>query len=90
MGRIIRGQVITSTALDSHGDRLSRETIKKLFQQLPEVWFSFRNHDMSAQPVSRGFNKRLKELPSGELAITLDLEVLDEEAFKSTGAVTES
>ena len=85
MGRIIRGQVITSTALDSHGERLSRETIETLFQQLPEVSLSFRNHDMSVQPVCRGFNKRLQELPTGELAIALDLEVLDEEEFKSTG-----
>ncbi len=85
MRRIIRGQVIASTALDSHGERLSREAIETLFQQLPEVSFSFRNHDTSVQPVSRGFNKRLQELPSGELAIALDLEVLNEEAFKSTG-----
>ena len=85
MGRIIRGQVIASTGLDSHGESLSRETIGTLFRQLPEVSFSFRNHDTSAGPVCRGFNKRLKELPAGELAIALDLEVLDEEAFKSAG-----
>jgi hypothetical protein len=85
MGRIISGQVIASTALDSHGERLSRETIETLFRQLPEVSFSFHNHDTSVGPVCRGFNKHLQELPSGELAIALDLEVLDEEAFQSTG-----
>jgi len=85
MRRIIHGQVIASTALDSHGERLSRDAIETLFRQLPEVSFSFRNHDTSVGPVCRGFNKRLQELPSGEVAIALDLEVLDEEAFKTAG-----
>ncbi len=85
MGRIIRGQVIASTELDSHGERLSRDAIETLFRQLPEISLSFRNHDTSVGPVCRGFNKRLQELPTGELAIVLDLEVLNEGAFETAG-----
>lgn len=85
MGRIITGQVIASTSMDAHGEALGEETIRNLFQQLADLSISFRNHVTSHAPVCRGFNKRLEQLPKDGLAIVVDLEVLDEDAFKQAG-----
>jgi hypothetical protein len=85
MGRVITGQIIASTHLDLIGERLTREELQQLFSQIPQEWVSAVGHDLSRPPIIRGFNKRLEELPDGELAITLDIEVLDEEAFREMG-----
>jgi hypothetical protein len=85
MGRIIRGQVIASTGLDAHGEALPEEAIQRLFEQLQDPSVSFRNHDTSQAPVCRGFNKRLERGADGNLAIVIDLEVLDEAAFNAFG-----
>lgn len=85
MSKLITGQVIASTAVDSHGEALSEEAIRALFAQLKDPSVSFRNHDTSHAPVCRGFNKRLERRPDGSLAIVLDLEVLDEAAFATAG-----
>jgi hypothetical protein len=85
MGKVINGQVIASTAVDSHGEALSEEAIRTFFAQLKDPSVSFRNHDTSQVPVCRGFNKRLEWRPDGSLAIVIDLEVLDEAAFATAG-----
>jgi hypothetical protein len=82
VGRVITGQIIASTHLDSTGERLTREELQQLFSQIPQEWVGAVVHDLSRPPITRSFNKRLEELPDGELAITLDIEVLDEEAFR--------
>lgn len=88
MGRIIKGQVIASTGLDLHGESLTEEMVRIFYEQLPDVIVNNNNHDMSERPVSRGFNKELVTLSSGELAITMDVEVLDEESFAEMGGVS--
>lgn len=85
MGRVIRGQVIASTAVDSHGEQISPEAIESLFRQVQEPWLTYCDHDTSVAPVCRGYNKRLEKRANGELAIVLDLEVLNEEAFAQRG-----
>src|SRR6266851_742908 len=85
MGRIIKGQVIASTSVDAHGEALPEEAIRTFFEQLKDPSVSFRNHQTSQAPVCRGFNKRLERLPDSSLAIVIDLEVLDEEAFNAVG-----
>lgn len=85
MGRIIRGQTIASTHRDLSGDKIPREALKELYDQIPDLWIGTSNHDLFKGPFSKGFNKKLIELPNGELAIKMDIEVFDEEAFERLG-----
>jgi len=85
MGRIIDGQTITSTHLDSHGERITREEMFALFNNRPARSPMGDNHNLSRLPVCRSFNDRLEELPDGELAWKVDIEVFDEEAFSKFG-----
>ncbi len=85
MARIIRGQVIAGTNLDRLGERISREELFNLFQQLSATTPAGVDHDLSQVPVTRLLNKRLEERENGELTIVVDLEVLDEDAFSRMG-----
>jgi hypothetical protein len=86
MGRIIQGQVVASTGLDAQGERLTHEVLVGLFNQIVDRGMPTGvNHDLSATPICRSFNPRLENLTNGELAIVVDLEILDEEAFAPMG-----
>jgi hypothetical protein len=85
MGRTIIGQTIAGTGVDRHGDRLSREELRRLFANWPEDLPAGVNHDLSQPPVCRSFNKRLEEQPNGELALKVDVEVFDENRFAQFG-----
>lgn len=84
-GRIIRGQTIASTHADNSGERLSPEELRHLFEQIDERTVNTSAHDMSLRPICHGFNKRLVQLPDGELSIKMDIEILDEDAFARMG-----
>jgi hypothetical protein len=45
----------------------------------------YTEHDAARRPFATAFNKRLVERPDGELAIQVDIEVFDENAFSSFG-----
>jgi len=68
-----------------HGERLTPVQLELFFQQLPEASFAYNAHDQAKPPVAKGYNKRLERLPNGVLALVLDIEVLDEEAFGQAG-----
>lgn len=86
MGRIIHGQVIASTSLDRHGERIPREVLIQLFLQLKERGLPPAvKHDLTLSPIARSSNPRLIELNGDELAIVVDLEVLDENEFSRMG-----
>jgi len=85
MGRIIRGQTIASTHTDSSGDKIPREQLRELFLQIPDEYIGTSHHDFSGKPFSKGFNKQLVDLPDGELAIQMDIEILDEYTFSKMG-----
>ena len=46
------------------------------------------NHNLSKLPIARSFNDRLEELPDGELAWKVDIEVFDEQAWAQFGGVS--
>ena len=86
MGRIIRNQLITSTHQDLAGEKLSHELVRSLFKQIVRNGLrSGVEHDLSQSPITRMLDARLEELPDGELAIKLDLEVLDERRYRELG-----
>lgn len=88
MGRVIRDQVIASTALDKHGERLDEETLARLFEQVgPDMPLGVQ-HDTSQEPVVKLLDKHLVRLESGDLVITVDLEVLDERALAEAGGLS--
>lgn len=79
---------MTTTELDLHGERFTPDEIRYLFDRMDDGMPLVVLHDMSTEPIARSFNKQLKELPSGELAITVDIEVFNEEAFAKFGGMS--
>lgn len=81
MGQLIEGAVVASTALDRHGEQLTRAELRQLFAQMPGDRLLNLNHDPRTPPVARAFNTRLDERPDGTLTIVSNVEVFDEERF---------
>lgn len=85
MREIIRGQVIATTGGGPDTDPIPAHVLRQLFDSLPDESLGWDNHDPSKPPISRAFNKRLETLPNGNLAIKVDVEVLDKTAFDRMG-----
>lgn len=83
--RTIHGQIIASTSIDLHGERLTEEQLRLLFEGTPTESVLNQNHDLSQGAVGRMYNKHLVRLVSGELAIAVDIDILDEDAYTSAG-----
>ena len=81
----IRSQVIASTGLDSHGDEIPRDALEEMFQEIPDPWLMFDNHDQSKPPIARAYNKQFLQLDDGNWAICADVEILDESKLDSYG-----
>lgn len=88
MGKIIRGQVITTTELDLDGEQLSEEEITRLYEGLSDDLPMVVRHDMSTEPIARSFNRRLERLPNGDLAIKVDMEIFNEAEFAKFGGMS--
>lgn len=78
MARIIKGQIVASTALDAHGERLTVAELARFASEMPSSRLLNVNHELTRPPVARAFNNRLDELPDGTAVIRCDVEVLDE------------
>src|ERR1043165_3958749 len=85
MLRVVTDQIIASTSLDSHGERLSEAELTSYFEQIAENSVGVSAHDLFQVPAFRSFNKRLWRTPAGALAIVVDVEVLDEERYSTFG-----
>lgn len=85
MGRIIRGQVIAGSGPDLEGEGLDRDTIRHLFAQVHAHEIGGVEHDLSQSPIARASNYQLVELDNGELQITADIEIFDEDQFSQMG-----
>jgi hypothetical protein len=88
MTRIIREQVITTSGPDLDGPGFTRDEIRYIFEKMPESAPLIARHDMTTEPIARSYNKRLKELSNGELAVTVDIEVFNEAAFGQFGGMS--
>ena len=78
-------QPIVSTALDAHGERLSKEELRSLFDALPWELVVNDNHDMSLPSTAVARNLEFVALDSGEWAIVADITVDDEELLAKRG-----
>lgn len=85
MSRVVKDQIIASTSLDSHGERLPEAVLRSYFEQMVEGAVGASSHDLSQKPAFRSFNKRLVRTSAGDLAIMVDVEVLDEERYTRFG-----
>jgi hypothetical protein len=83
--RTIRGQILASTNLDLHGEKLTEDQLRKLFEQTPLESILNKDHDMSKSAVGRMYNKQFVKLDSGEFAIAVDIDILDEAAYATGG-----
>lgn len=78
-------QPIATTSVDRHGDQISFENLKQLYEQLPERWVLNNNHDLSKPPLGLGYNKHFGKLNNEIWAIFIDVEVWDEQEFNKMG-----
>ncbi|MBV9071016.1 MAG: hypothetical protein JO231_20040 [Acidobacteria bacterium] len=85
MARVITDQIVASTSLDSHGERLPEAELTAYFNQMTEGAVGAASHDLTQVPAFRSFNKRLVRTAAGDLAIVVDIEVLDEERYATYG-----
>jgi hypothetical protein len=83
--KTIRGQVIASTGVDSHGDSIPRDALEQMFETIPDPWLMMDSHDPSKPPIARGYNKKFIQLERGTWAICADVDVLDESKFTTYG-----
>ena len=83
--RIVRDQTLASTHTDRSGEKIPRTALRKLCDQLGSDTISGVMHDISRSPIVRILSSRLEELPDGELAIKIDYEILDEQAYAGMG-----
>ena len=83
--RKLKDQVLASTHLDSHGDRIARGDLHRFFEQTDDPSLLYYNHDMSNPPVARLRNKRFVETADGEFALIADIDILDADAYERTG-----
>lgn len=81
----IANQILASTSLDAHGEKLTREQLYALYKSQPEELVINHEHDFGRPPVAIARNILFQELSSGEFAITADIEVHDEESFRTSG-----
>jgi len=88
MSRIIEGQIISTTHVDSHGERITRDEMIAMFSRRSPHRAMGNNHNLSKLPIARSFNDRLEELTDGELAWKVDVEVFDEQAYAQFGGVS--
>jgi hypothetical protein len=83
--RTIKGQTISTTELDLRGERITREQLTSIFDKMPSEQLLNQDHDLSQPIIARTYNKRLVETENGELAIKVDVDVLNEEEFARRG-----
>lgn len=78
-------QPIISTALDAHGEKLSLDELRSLFESLPEELVINDNHDLSQPSAATARNLQLSQLDSGEWAIIADIDVTNESLLAKRG-----
>ena len=83
--KTIHSQVISSTAVDSHGESIPKEALEQMFHAAPDPWLMFNNHDVAKDPVAKAYNKEFVQLDSGEWAIRADVDIFDENMLKENG-----
>ena len=85
MGRIITGQIIATTGYDADGVKIPEVVLREFAKRFATTQSTGVAHDLSVPPACRGFNGRVEKQPSGEFALVVDMEVLDEEAYATFG-----
>ena len=83
--KTIRSQVISTTAVDSHGESIPKDALEKLFNATPDPWLMFNNHDVAKEPMAKAYNKEFVQLESGEWAIRADVDIFDEQMLTEYG-----
>jgi hypothetical protein len=83
--RTIKGQTKASTNLDLHGDKITKEELLSLFNQMPAEQAVNLDHDLSKMIVGRMYNKQFVETEEGEFSIKVDVDVFNEEEFAKRG-----
>lgn len=79
--RTIKGQLVASTTLDLRNDKITREELQSLFDQMPAEQVINLDHDLSEPIVGKMYNKQFVEIENGEFAIKVDVDVFNEEEF---------
>lgn len=83
--RTIHGQVIATSAVDRHRHLIPVDKLHLLFDQIPDPWIMYDNHDPTKPPTGRSYNKQFVQLDNGDWAICCDVDIYDEVAFERYG-----
>lgn len=83
--RTIHGQVIATSAVDRHRHPIPVDKLHLLFDQMPDPWIMYDNHDPAKPPTGRSYNKQFVQLDNGDWVICCDVDIYDEVAFERYG-----
>jgi hypothetical protein len=83
--RTIHGQAIVTSGIDRHGESISVDELRLMFDQLPDPFIMSEEHDPSRLPTSRLYNKQFVQLDDGNWGICADIDIYDEVSFEKYG-----
>jgi len=86
--KVIKDQIIASTHVDGTGGQFSKKDLQYFFSQIPDEYEFNQDHDLSKPVVAKGRDKKFAKLPDGHHAITMDIEVYDENIFEKMGGIS--
>jgi len=87
---VLRRQVLISTELDLHGERLSRHELWGLFSSLPKTIVLCDQHDLASESPGKAENLDVAQLDSGEWAIVADVTIDDAATLTRRGGFSMS
>lgn len=81
----IENQILITTNIDSHGERLTKRELEQLLSTFPEKMILNNNHDLSLPPIATAEKAQLVPFDESEWAIKAEITIFDEEAFSDKG-----
>ena len=75
-------QLIASTGLDSENEKIPKEVLKSMYDQMQESNLMWQAHDASLPPVARQYNKSFEATENGEYAIFVDIDIYEKYLFE--------
>lgn len=78
----IENQIVATTEIDRHGEQLTVDQLRNLFEEIPKETFLHAEHNDPGLPTGKAYNKHFVEIKPGVFAITLDIDVFDETQYE--------
>ncbi len=86
--RVIKDQVITTSGTDTKGVTVSKDAVLAMFRGIQEPVLLRQEHNRDMPPAGRATNFRIRDLPDGNVALTADVEIWNEQLMTDTAGMS--